>query len=128
MKASELRRVGLYFKGGDRPAEHFMHQDQVETFLKACLELHYQPGRNPYTGGKTSELWYVVSESISEPTQYWWTTLGLGKTRPALGALVSSFSSNYTRLWTHPDLLKKEEQDALAENEAERRMELGELG
>ncbi len=122
MQVSELVRITMKFRGSENSTEHFMHRDQVSTFLSACLELHFHPGINPYTKGKTSELWEVCSAELAEPKAYWWSTVGLGKFASAKGAEVSSFHQNCKRLWAHPDLIRQERLQEEAENRAAERM------
>lgn len=108
MEVSELRRVRLFFRASpyDNPTEHFMHESQVQACVLASVELHFWPGVNPYSKGKTSELWRIEVGELTTPTDYWHTTPGLGKVKGKEGAKVSRWTDK--RAWTNPDLKKQE--------------------
>ncbi len=106
MNISDLRRVRLFFREGGNPTEYFMHASQVEACMAAAVELHYAPGKNPYTKGTTAELWRIEVAVLSPPSAYWHTTPGLGLQDQA-GAEVSRWMDQ--RAWTHPELAKEEE-------------------
>lgn len=123
MMLAELRRVRLYFKGSDNPTEDYMHKDQVAIYLEAKLQLHYQPGINPYNGNQTCVLWKVESEKLSDSTIYWHTTPGLDEKKSA-GAPVSYFHRE-SRLWSHPECLEEERLARLEEERIEQQIEEG---
>lgn len=108
---SELRLVRMYLKGNHIPTDHLMHQSQVDLFLKATLELHYQPGINPYNKLKTAELWYATVASVRGSNDWWWTKANLGIDKTAQGAAISYWREE--RVWTHPELAAKELADHL---------------
>jgi len=105
---SELRQVAVSFQGNQMPTHYYMHKDDVALFLRATVELHYQPGKNPYNGASTALLWKVEVSDNYESSVKWWTTPGLGLGVVTLeGAETLNFYS-ISRVWTHPDLLEQE--------------------
>lgn len=103
--------------GFRHPTEHLMHESQVDLFLKAALELHYEPGINPHNTVKATELWYVTVGSVKGCNEWWWTKVGLGIDKTAQGAEISYWDNK--RVWTHPELAAEE----LAEHQEEMRIE-----
>jgi hypothetical protein len=99
---SELRLVRLYMKNRPNSYEYFMHQSQVEVFVKASLELHFEPGINPYNKVKTSEIWFITVSELQGSNAWWWTTIGLGIDKANQGASISYWKES--RVWTHPEL------------------------
>lgn len=118
---SELRIVKLYFikdygdgrKGrDDHPSVHMMHKSQVETFLKASLNLHHFPcyHRNGELRN-VSQLWEVTAHRVNtKTTSYWWCEENLQTNGSAMGAQLNETHS-YDRLWAHPELLAGEAED-----------------
>ena|SRR5665213_2272120 len=117
---SELRTIVLTYKGSKNASRHMMHESQVKAFVEATLKLHYHPGINPYTGGKTSEIELIVSYRLdkSEQTTFWWCSSTLSEDKWN-GAYI--FHCEFSEmLWAHPDLLAKEaEEDELYGAESE---------
>lgn len=81
---SQLRKVSLYFRQegttnyAGLPTVHFIHESQLDVLLKATLELHYQPGFNPYSGFKAATLWEVrVEEFPGRSDTFWWARIRL---------------------------------------------------
>lgn len=107
---SQLRKVSLYFRQegttnyAGLPTVHFIHESQLDVLLKATLELHYQPGFNPYSGFKAATLWEVrVEEFPGRSDTFWWTKPGLGKDKTQVGAEVL-YHQTSRRVWVHPEL------------------------
>lgn len=138
---SELRVVEHSFKSS--PIEmrrNYMHESQVETFVKAMLELHFEPGVNPYVvkhkmltegmthqqasdASKVSVVWVINVITLSAREMwdgpYWWATPGLGLDRSVEGAHLLSDYHTKKRLWAHPELVAKEEREYFDDLKAE---------
>jgi hypothetical protein len=76
-RLSEIRKVTLHWH--DRsPTSHLMHKDDVAMFVEASTRLHFDPGINPATGGKTSKIWQITVAELEFKEPYWWTMPCLG--------------------------------------------------
>lgn len=134
---SELRQVVLYFRGAKpgRETIDWMHESQVETYIKAKVELHYEPGINPHVqelidsgresdpsflhanrSAKTSPVWHIDVRRffIMSSAACWHTTSGLGfhMTEQEIqekGAKVLHYDT--IRIWTHPELQRMEREE-----------------
>lgn len=104
---SQLRMVKLRFKDSKDlySQDQLMHESQVETFVKAKLELHWEPGINPHSKLKPAVMWEIRVAHLSSPISHWHTSPGLHAGDE--GAYVMPTYSG-ERLWAHPDLLANE--------------------
>jgi|SRR5579859_418565 len=115
---SELRLVKLWFKDDHIPSTHFMHKDQVDTFVQASLQLHYivgNPHRNvvdsaPCTPGNgVSLLWRIsVQEIRREPESFWWSHISLHEGQGPAALLGDPLG--WTNVWKHPALVESDRQ------------------
>lgn len=103
---SELRIVNVYFHGNHMPSVRYMHKSQVDTFVKATVELHHERG-NPYTGGKAAPLRRIEVQGLGiETVSYWWCTPGLHKNAQG-GARINDPVINAplrVEAWVHPEI------------------------
>ncbi|QIG69734.1 hypothetical protein EVB81_165 [Rhizobium phage RHph_I46] len=103
---SDLRKIELHFLDGGSPDVDIIHKDDVETYIKAKLELHFSPGINPYVtdrDNKTSELSYIRVSEFKNQGAFWHTTPGLGKNFDEKG--VQCFHAWGSELkWKNPKL------------------------
>ena len=101
---ADFRRVTLTFRheNGCSLSSHVVHKDEVDRLIEASKSLHYDPGVNPYNGGKTSQ---IIMISVAEPYitgPYWWSTPGLGKTKDeSSGASLINWSDRH--VWLSPE-------------------------
>lgn len=52
---------------------HYMHEDQVDTFVQATIRLHHEPGINPHNEAPTARLWEITVNGLETETKtYWW--------------------------------------------------------
>lgn len=118
---SELRLVATHYRGPERREPNFyvMHHSHVDDFVKAALELHYQPGINPHNGNACAVLESVYVDEL-RLENYWWATPGLNRSSqgPKLRHLMV-FGMN--RVWAHPDKLEEEKQARIEALKAELR-------
>lgn len=113
---SELRIVRIYIRtplmrqngSHDPPSDHFMHKDQVDTFVAASIALHQTKG-NPHTkNGPPDQLWEIRVHSFKVDTNsYWWCTMDLKKNDDPNGAQLNQTCLG-ERVWAHPELLAQE--------------------
>lgn len=124
----ELRRVEIRYKKADIDevdSTHstlvYMHERDVETFIKATLELHWKPGINPHaSGGKLANVWSIEVTKLDGLQAYWWSTPGLGKgvsnshethERHGGARVTSNWSAAIRKMfhyaWVHPAFKKQ---------------------
>jgi hypothetical protein len=111
---SELRIVETYLKGNHIPQIHYMHKDQVDTFVEATIQLHHVVG-NPHhrdEQGNPKEcrldnLWQIrVCELETETASYWWCVPDLQKNNDTKGAQLNQTNPPFRGyVWRHPDLI-----------------------
>lgn len=96
-----------------KPTIHMMHENDVKLFIEATLNLHYEPGINPYNGEKTSTVWEIRSEPVRLRGKFWWTQPDLGKGgKDARGATLFGEPNLPSKLeWRHPELTAYYEED-----------------
>ena len=110
---SQLRMVTIYYHNDGKVSEHsgrhMMHEDQVETFVKATVALHHSPGINPHNGVEAASLWEIrFSQVETDAESYWWSTPDLQRNGDPMGAQLNAEILDQ-RLWAHPLLLKQDE-------------------
>lgn len=122
---NELRKVSVYFGGLlTSPSDHFMHESEVEVFVKSIVELHYERTHNPhviayqaahpeikhFTDGATSRVQSIhVGKFFDKAGPYWWTTPGMVDTGDGAHVLLGW---DDRRVWAHPDILAREAENA----------------
>jgi hypothetical protein len=79
-----LIKVRIYWEafekdGSRRFDDVIMFADQVTPYLNAKLELHHEPGVNPYNGNKCVRIRKIQATKLRSPEGYWHTQEGLGK-------------------------------------------------
>jgi len=80
-----------------------MHEDQLLAFITAKLELHYEPGKNPYTGLKTHPIWEIRLAKLGAPCSTWHTTPGLHVGRAKAAHVLDWNETHIVPVWSHPD-------------------------
>ncbi|QIG68103.1 hypothetical protein EVB55_168 [Rhizobium phage RHph_Y68] len=103
MLLSDLREVVLHFLNGGSRETDIIHKDDVAAYVQAKIELHFNPGINPGTKEKTSELASIRVGEFKNEGAFWHTTPGLGEDRLAKGA--QCFHAWGSKLvWKNPKL------------------------
>ena len=108
MDHSELRLVTVIMRGvdlGGGTRGEIMHRRDVETFIKAQVELHYAPGVNPHSGGKTWTAWRITVSRLAKFDSYWWTVPGLQDNHNSKGARITSWRYE-EEAWANPALIR----------------------
>lgn len=86
-------------------SDHFIRgRRDIERFLKAILELHFEPGINPHITDrdpKTAEVQLVAIAPFSKNGPYWWSTPGLQENYDHNGASVYT-SVGFDAVWVRP--------------------------
>lgn len=85
--------------------QNIVHESEVDTFLKATLELHYAPGLNPHNGNKCRIAREITVASFDAAGPFWWTTPGLKDNGDPSGATLLQSDGRSRRLWINPDYL-----------------------
>lgn len=110
-----------------------MLESEVVAFVQAKLELHYQPGINPYNQNDAAKAWRIEAAKLSHPCYFWHTSPGLDlekarDTSHGRGAEVMFWDWNLGRvLWRHPDCIAEEMADVARENAPQRELTSEEL-
>ncbi len=88
-KATEpaFKNVILTFEG-DLRSEHIIREDELETFLKASIRLHYSPGMNPHNKKRTAVLTSIKIGSLVPTGPFWWSTTNLKENYNPRGAKI----------------------------------------
>jgi hypothetical protein len=102
-----LYRIRL-FLGADGPPPaapsyetYYLVQSQIVGFVTASLQLHYNPGVNPYSEEDAAPLEAIAVASFTDDGPYWWTTPGLGTDPGVTGAMMLS-PINEAAIWKRP--------------------------
>lgn len=99
---SQLRIVKVQFRDMAYYQTHYLHESQVDMFVKATVRLYHDKSYRP-TASK--DLWQIMTITLSEPESYWWTSLELDGSEP--NAKIHNTNSS-KRLWAHPELLAED--------------------
>lgn len=128
---SQLRIVRRWFHAYDdngsrkvwEDSTHYMHESQVQTFLKASIALHHEPGINPHNKNRAAALWEIRVAPLGEQVSYWWCEPNLTVNHSTHGAQINQaeWSICYLtdRKFAHPTLLSEERAQREAECKAE---------
>lgn len=126
---NELILFRLYYRDGGM-VEHTLMRKHLDRMLRATLQLHYEPGRNPHNNVKTSEARRIAictqqgniktGANAKGEGPYWWSTPGLMDNGDPAGALifdeppVLNWSSEEEILWENPKAGKCTKKEKLA--------------
>lgn len=95
-------------KGGTRRAEHIIGIDDLQKFLQASLELHFEPGCNPHNGREATPVQAIALKLLVRSGPYWWATPGLQNNGDPHGAITYDWSCYYP-VWLRPDGVRPRE-------------------
>lgn len=98
---ADFRQVTIRWMDSDGFANHIVHKDEVDAFVKATVQLHHSPGINPYNGNVCAVAAEIFVSSFEATPPVWWSTPGLGTER-AQGATVFD-PQNGQQVWINPD-------------------------
>ncbi len=96
-----------------------IHQSDVDTFIAACLALHYDPGVNPVTKAQTLPVEAIFVEEFQPSQSYWWCKPHLGQVKNEAGAGLFEASHPHTPYWSSPAYKAQVERDIQAEFDRE---------
>lgn len=101
--AEGLIEVTLYFEGGLKD-KYIVREEDLQSFLKTTLELHYDPGINPNSpsGSKAAPVIKITGQSLRPTSSYWWSTPGLGKNDDQKGVVIWHWRGVDEVLWERP--------------------------
>lgn len=85
---SDIRKVTLQWQRGGPPTSYLIHKDEVPAFVEASKRLHFDPGVNPATGGRTARIWQIIVAPLEFTGPYWWSTPDLGRNEDPAGARI----------------------------------------
>jgi hypothetical protein len=58
--------------------DHMIRKEDLDKFVEASKQLHYNPGKNPHNGGNAKPICAITVETDLRWTgPFWWTTPGL---------------------------------------------------
>lgn len=127
---SELRIVETYLKDNHIPQIHYMHMNQVATFVQATIQLHDGPGNPHLTNedgtpkdGRLDNLWKIRVVGLETETKsYWWCVPDLhGNDNPKGAQLNQTNPPLRGWVWMHPELLQQIERERREDLEEEAR-------
>lgn len=90
------------FVENEKPTTHIVAEHQLAAFLTATLQLHYDPGINPGNGTKAAEALCITATKLKTKGPFWWTVPGLKREDAQNGAIIFSWETTPTILWTRP--------------------------
>lgn len=105
----------------DHPQIHYMHESQIDVFVRAKIQLHHVVG-NPHHRDaegnpiecKLDNLWEIRVSSLDTQTFSAWHCAESLQAGDPLGAKLNQKTSS-ERLWAHPELIAWEQQRAAEE-------------
>lgn len=89
LKLSQVRRVTLHWRRAgpfDARTSYLIPTNEVEKFIEASKQLHFNPGRNPHNGRKTRRIWRITVAELDLHGPFWWTTPNLRENYDPVGA------------------------------------------
>lgn len=104
-KATEpaFKNVVLIFENNSR-SEYIIREDELETFLKASIKLHYSPGLNPHNKKRTAILTSIKIGSLVPTGPFWWSTANLKENNNPGGAKIWEWGKK-KELWKDGNFL-----------------------
>ena len=92
MGVNDLRKVNVYFE--KNPSSYIVNKLNLEKFILATKELHFDPGVNPHNKdkGKTAQAKKITVQKLEKTGPYWWSTPGLMHNNDPNGAFIFSWS------------------------------------
>lgn len=97
----KFRKVILHFEGGST-SEYIVHQGDFRKLIKATLQLHFDPGTNPYSMGETAKVIKITAQTLKAKGPYWWSTPGLDDN--PFGAVLWEWSPSEPKtIWKRPE-------------------------
>lgn len=101
--AVDLARVRTYMVAQDEPAtDRIMSEREMDKYVQATLQLHYQPGINPHTGAKVEKAAKITVSRLEAKGPFWWTTPGLESNDDYDGATLFDWGSEHD-IWVRPE-------------------------
>jgi len=98
-----IQQITIYWEKGGDTATHMVSGNDVQRFVKATLELHYKPGKNPHNGMETTKVVKITARSLRHDGPFWWSTPGLKDNDDPKGAVIWSWEYAEEVLWEHPE-------------------------
>lgn len=121
--------VWVYFKDKERngivtPAStYIVPKEDVDRFVTAQKQLHFEPGKNPHNGNTTAVIYEIKVAPIQAKGPFWWTVPGLQKNNDYdNGATIMATDYNQKMIWRHPEYQALLEEDRREEMRAEQEM------
>jgi hypothetical protein len=117
----EFRTVDVTSLDLKTTSSYVVHESQVDTFVQAQKTLHFEPGINPHTQGRTQPIGRIRIRTFEASGPFWWSTPDLQENRDPKGAIDFSPMGGGEDVWKHPDILRDEALENDRELEAEAR-------
>jgi hypothetical protein len=103
-----LAKVTIWYPAPEdtfKSTNHIVAEDDLETFLRATLELHFEPGYNPHSGGSTSQAMWITVARLRPRGPFWWSVPGLNGNGDPAGALLWDWDVHPETVWVRPDFV-----------------------
>lgn len=99
-----LVKVSVFytFEGEYTPSEYIVAVHQLEKFLLATLELHYNPGHNPHNRNKAAPVQLITTAVMKPAGPYWWSTPGLQENYDSDGVVIFNWDIVPNIAWLRP--------------------------
>lgn len=99
-----LVMVSIYFSFEDdrMPTQHIVAVNQLEKFLLATLELHYNPGHNPHNLNAAAPVQLITTALLKPAGPYWWSTPGLQENYDSDGVVIFHWDIVPHIAWLRP--------------------------
>lgn len=106
------------------PAAMFIvPKEDVDRFVTAQKQLHFEPGKNPHNGNTTAVIYEIKSAPIQAKGPFWWTVPGLQKNNDYdNGATIMATDYEQKLIWRHPEYQAMLDEDYREEMRAEQKM------
>lgn len=93
-------KIYVEFESGTESV-YIIQESDVDKFVAATLELHYNPGKNPHNDVVTSRVKKITKKALVKAGPYWWSTPGLQDNYDPNGVAIYDFVESEV-IWTPP--------------------------
>jgi hypothetical protein len=84
---SEVKQVTLHYVGS-AAAKYLVLADELDRFVEASKQLHFDPGRNPHNNVEAAKIWRITVADLEFRGPFWWTVPDLQNNDDPRGARI----------------------------------------
>jgi len=96
---SPMYMVSAYFENSKKPNTNIVTSDDLNKLVTATLQLHSNPGINPYSKKRAERVIKITLRSLKSEGPFWWSTPGLKNTLLSRGAIIYKWDANERVIW-----------------------------